>query len=78
VGLGDLVKRSAARAEVGKRRRVMFPSPAGCVPVCIPFSSRAHTALDGTHTREALRLGHIDVGIEYILLALLRQAEGLA
>ena len=49
--------------------------PAERVPDLIPFDPQARKALELTF-REALRMGHDDVGTEHILLALLELGDG--
>ena len=49
--------------------------PADQVPDLIPFDPQARKALELTF-REALRMGHDDVGTEHILLALLELGDG--
>jgi hypothetical protein len=52
-----------------------LPPAASRVPALIPFDQRARKALELTF-REALRLGHDDIGTEHILLALLELEDG--
>ena len=46
-------------------------------PEPIPFTPRAKKVLE-LSLREALRLGHHDIGTEHILLGLIREGEGVA
>jgi hypothetical protein len=52
-----------------------LPPAASRMPALIPFDQRARKALELTF-REALRLGHDDIGTEDILLALLELEDG--
>lgn len=61
----------AVRAAVAEA----LPSRSETVPSVIPFTAQARKALELTF-REALRLGHDDIGTEHILLALLEEEAG--
>ena len=62
----DRVRQAAAAA---------LPERAAQVPPLTPFDAQAKKALELTF-REALRLGHDDIGTEHILLALLELEAG--
>ncbi|MFE6778904.1 Clp protease N-terminal domain-containing protein [Streptomyces sp. NPDC057702] len=52
-----------------------LPAPADEVPELVPYSAGARKTLELTF-REALRLGHREVGTEHLLLALLEYEDG--
>jgi hypothetical protein len=63
----------AARAKVEETIGVVGPTPFGSPP----FTPRAKKVLE-LALREALQLGHADIGTEHMLLGLVREGEGVA
>ncbi|GIF13555.1 Clp protease N-terminal domain-containing protein [Actinoplanes teichomyceticus] len=59
---------------VRARVSAALPAPAAQVPQLVPYDARSRKALELTF-REALRLGHDDIGTGHVLLALLEEEE---
>jgi hypothetical protein len=70
-----IVAQGVPLASVREAARAALPPRAGRVPDLVPFDERSTKAMQLTF-REALRLGHNDVGTEHILLALLELEDG--
>lgn len=66
--------RAAIRALLEERKPSEVADPS---PMPLPFTARAKKVLE-LSLREALQLGHNYIGVEHILLGLIREGEGIA
>ena len=84
IDLGEVRRRieetfgpGALDRRVRRRRRMKWRTDP-CAPIGhIPFTTKAKKVLQ-LSLREAIRLGHKDIGTEHILLGLVREQEGVA
>jgi hypothetical protein len=74
-GTRVIVSRGVSLDAVRRAATDALPRASETVPSMIPFTAPARKALELTF-REALRLGHHEIGTEHILLALLELEDG--
>ena len=79
-GIGARALRDLDITVEGSRDALVAITPRGeeVAPHRMPFTPRSTKVLEKVALREALSLGHDSIGTEHILLALVRENEGLA